>query len=159
MIIDIPKLSPEGSSFVGETSGAILELEQDKYAHSDGPIQYDLFAYIVSHELIVKGVIKAPIALLCGRCAGFFSTFLVVSSFLRAYPITEGVEKVDLSADIREDVLLEIPNYPSCSWEGSGVCPHSGVNLDEMKIKEMPPEASSWNILDNLDRSSTNKNK
>ncbi|HMP89916.1 MAG TPA: DUF177 domain-containing protein [Kiritimatiellia bacterium] len=158
MIIEIAKLSPDGSSYIGELPGEILDLDQDKFAHADGPVHCDLFAYLVSHELIVKGTIKAPIKLLCGRCAGFFSTFLVVSSFLRAYPITEGVDKVDLSEDIREDVLLEIPNYPACSWEGSGVCPHSGVNLDEMKIEEMPPENSPWSILDNFDGSSSHKN-
>lgn len=152
MIIEIAKLSPEGSQLTGEIPGSILELEQDKYAHSDGPITYDFFAYVVSHELIVKGTLKAPLSMLCGRCAEFFSTFITVSSFLRAYPITEGVEKVDLTDDIREDIIIEIPSYPSCSWEGNGVCPFSGVNIDEMKLNEKLPDDNPFGILDNLDR-------
>lgn len=155
MKIDIPKLSPEGSTYTGELPETLLGLDQDKFARGAGPIQYELFAYLVSHELIVKGTIQAPISLLCGRCAGFFSTFLVVSSFLRAYPITDGVDSVDLTEDIREDVLLEIPNYPVCSWEGSGVCPHSGIDLDEMKVKEVAPDNTPWSALDNLDGSSS----
>ena len=152
MIIDIPKLSPEGTQLAGEIPGEILGLEEDKFAHSDGPIQYDVFAYIVSHELIVKGVLKAPVALLCGRCAEFYSTFLVVSSFLRAYPISEGVEKVDLTDDIREDIIVEIPSYPACPYKGGGVCTFSGVNLDEMKLNEQLPSDGPFGILDKFDR-------
>jgi len=152
MIIEIAKLSPEGSQLNGEIPGSILELEEDKYAHSDGPIEYDFFAYVVSHELIVKGTLKAPVSMLCGRCAEFFSTFLTVSSFLRAYPISDGVEKVDLSSDIREDIILEIPSYPACPWEGKGACPFSGVNLDEMKLNEKLPDTTPWGILDKFDQ-------
>ncbi len=152
MIIEVAKLSPDGSSIVAEVPGTVLDLENDTFAHADGPIQVDLFAYVVSHELIVKGTLKAPVKLLCGRCAEFFSTFLTVSSFLRAYPISEGVDKVDLSEDIREDILMELPNYPACPWRGEGVCPFSGVDIAEMKRFERPPEDNPWGILDNLDR-------
>jgi uncharacterized metal-binding protein YceD (DUF177 family) len=152
MIIEIAKLSPEGSQLTGDIPGSILDLRDDKYAHDNGPIQYDFFAYVASQELIVKGTLKAPISMLCGKCAEFFSTFLNVSSFLRAYPITDGVEKVDLTEDIREDIILEIPSYPACPWEGKGVCPFSGVNIDEMKLNEKLPDANPWGILDNLDR-------
>lgn len=152
MIIEIFKLSPEGSTLTGEEPGEILELEHDKFVHSGGPISYNLFAYMAPHELIVKGTLTAPLAMLCGRCAEFFSTIITVSSFLHAYPIAEGVDKVDITPDIREDILIELPSYPTCPWKGNGVCPNSGVNLDEMKIKEALPRDSAWNILDNLDR-------
>ena len=152
MFIEVAKLSPDGTPLVGEIPDTILGLENDKFARPDGPIQYDLFAYVVSHELIVKGTFKAPFKLLCGRCAEFFSTFLTVSSFLRAYPISDGVEKVDLTEDIREDILVEIPTYPACDWQGEGVCPYSGVNLDEMKRFEAPPEDNPWGELDKFGR-------
>lgn len=152
MIIEIFKLSPEGSQLVGEDPGEILELENDKFAHAAGPVKYDLFAYMAPHELIVKGTLTAELSMLCGRCAEFFSTFITVSSFLHAYPVAEGVDKVDLTPDIREDILLEIPSYPSCPWKGGGVCPNSGVNLDEMKLKEALPSDGAWSALDDLDR-------
>lgn len=150
MIIDIPKLSPEGSTFTGELPASILQLDEDKFAHPDGPVTYDLFVYLVSSELIVKGRLEAPVKLLCGRCGGFFSTNLIVSSFLRGYPVSEGVDKVDITDDLREDLVLEIPSYPKCAYEGTGVCPFSGVNLDEMTVKEPPPVESPWSALDKL---------
>jgi uncharacterized metal-binding protein YceD (DUF177 family) len=150
MIIDIAKLSPEGSSFSGELPGSILQLEGDKFAHADGPVTYDFFAYLVSHELIVKGSLSAPIQLLCARCGGFYSTKITVSSFLRGYPVSDGVDKVDLSEDIREDLVIEIPSYARCSYEGSGVCPFSGVNLDELNVQAPPPMGGPWGVLDKL---------
>ena len=118
MIIEIPKISPDGSRYVGEDPGSVLDLEKDKFAHQDGPISYDLFAYVSSHELIVKGTLSAKISLRCGRCAGFFSTTLAVSSFLHAYPISEGVDQVDLTEDIREDILVEIPHLSHLFLDG-----------------------------------------
>lgn len=150
MIIEITKLPPEGSAYSAELPGSILELEEDKFAHADGPVKCDFFVYVVSHELIVKGTVEVPVKLLCGRCGGFFSTKLVVSSFLRGYPIAEGLETLDITADIREDVLVEIPTYPRCGYEGSGICPFSGVNLDELKVLEPPPVESPWSVLDKL---------
>jgi uncharacterized protein len=152
MKIDIAKLLPEGSSFVGELPGEILGLENDRFAHAVGPISYDVFAYLAAQELIVKGVFHAPVELLCGRCAGFFSTTLTISSFLRAYPISDTTESVDLTEDIREDILVEIPAYPKCAYEGSGVCPFSGVDLDELKLDEPPPLTDPWGDLDKLER-------
>lgn len=150
MIIDIPKLPLEGATFTGELPGAILQLENDKFVQAGGPVRYALFVYPVSQELIVKGTLEAPVNLLCGRCAGFFSTNLVVSSFLRGYPITEGLEKLDITEDIREDVLLEIPTYPRCGYEGTGMCPNSGVNLDDMQVKALPRLDNPWGALDKL---------
>ncbi len=150
MIIDIQKLSPDGNRFEVQEPGSILELEKDKFAHEDGMIDVDVYAQLVSRELVVRGSLRVPIRLLCSRCAGFFSTTLNVSSFLRAYPVQEGMETVDITADIREDILLEIPTYPSCPWKGTGVCPHSGVNLDEMTIPEPPSQNSTWDVLDRL---------
>ena len=150
MIIDLKKLSPEGSSYVGEDPGTILELDKDKFAHTDGPVQYDLFAYLTSHELIVKGTVSATVSLRCGKCAGFFSTMLTVSSFLHAYSVSRRVDQVDLTEDIREDILVEIPTYPSCSWTGGGVCPFSGENLEQMKQEEMHPVENAWSELDKL---------
>lgn len=150
MIIEIPKISPEGTTYQGELPADVLDLAEDKFAHAAGPVRYDLFVYIVSHEVIVKGVVEAPVKLLCGRCGDFFSTKLIVSSFLRAYPAADGMEKLDISGDIREDIVLEIPTYPRCGWEGTGVCPHSGVNLADLKVQAPPPVENPWSALDVL---------
>ncbi len=150
MIIELGKISSDGSAYREELSGDVLELEGDTFVRADGPVVCDFFVSLVPHEAIVKGSIEAQVSLLCSRCAGFFSTTIAVLDFLHVYPITEGTEKIDLGPDIREDVLLALPGYPRCGWEGEGICPHSGVNLEALKQEEPPPADSPWRVLDDL---------
>ena len=159
MIIEVPKVPPEGTEYVGEEPPELLDLEKDPFARADGPIRYELFAEKVGSELVVTGRLEAPVKLSCGRCGDFFSTTLEVSSFLHAYEISEGTETVDLSADIREDVLLELPAYPKCSWQGEGVCPFSGVNVAGLKLVEVLPEDNRWSVLDGLSPKPAKKKK
>ena len=150
MKIDVPKIPPEGTAYEGEDPGEILELEQDKFARADGPVTYSFFVQKVAREVVVTGRVTAPLKLLCGRCGDFFSTTLVISSFLRAYEFSEGLAVIDVTADIREDILLELPAFPKCSWEGDGVCPFSGVDVSKLKVPEVPEVDNRWNALDSV---------
>ncbi|HMP73839.1 MAG TPA: hypothetical protein PKE55_11315 [Kiritimatiellia bacterium] len=128
----------------------MLDLEGDRFVRPEGPVEFDFFLQLIPHELIVTGTVQSEVKVLCGRCAGFFSTTLRVSSFLRAYPIQDGAETVELTEDVREDLLLEIPSYPSCSWDGEGICPFSGVDLNELKQPPAPARAECWDELNRL---------
>ncbi len=151
MIIEVERISEDGSTYEGAEPGAVLELEKDKFAHADGPVRYRVEARIVSRQVVVRGRLTADVSLLCGRCGGFFSTRIEVSSFLRAFSISDGTETLDLTADFREDILLELPSYPACAWEGGGgVCPYSGVYVDDRKGQVEPGGDNRWDALDQL---------
>jgi len=153
VIIQVPKVSPEGTDYIGEESPSILGLDDAKLVRIEGPIAYELRAEIVSHELIVQGRLAVKAAIECSRCAEFFSTTAEVSSLLRAYDVPEGTEDVDLTADIREDVLLAIPPFPVCSEGCKGLCPQCGRNLNEgaCSCKPAAKEGSdNWGELDKL---------
>lgn len=150
MIIDVPKIPPEGTTFTGEDPAEILDLAQDKYLQPDGPVRYALFAQHVGSEVVVQGRIDTRLKMLCGRCAGFFARDVENVEFVHSYEVTAATETLDLSADIREDVLLALPAYPKCTWQGEGVCPFSGVNLGDLIIPETPVEDQRWAALDGL---------
>lgn len=159
MIIDVPKISPDGSEYEGEEPGEVLELENDPFARAAGPVRYWLTAQKLGSEVVVQGRLSVDIKLLCGRCGDFFSTTLVVSSFLHAYEISDGVDSIDLNPDLREDILLEMPGYPKCTWEGEGVCPFSGVNLAELRLPETHATDDRWAALDGLEKPAAVKKK
>jgi len=148
MKIEVAKVSPAGSVYEGEEAGSALGLEEDPFARAAGPVRYRLEAQVVSGQLVVRGEVRSTVALLCVRCGEFFSTSVKVSSFLRAYPSVKAGDVVDVSSDIREDVLLELPSYAVCSWEGDGVCPYSGINVREMPWGHGPPGDDRWDALD-----------
>lgn len=148
--IETSQLSEDGFRMEGEEPGELLELAKDPVARSDGPIRYDLTVEPAGTELVVRGVVEAPVRLVCSRCAHFFSTTVRVSSFLHAYEWAEHPEVLDVSADVREDLLLEIPGFPLCDADCKGLCAQCGRDLNEGPCGCPPPEAgpSPWSVLD-----------
>ena len=151
MIIELPKLHFEGEQVTGEEPAELLKLGDAALIQSVGPIQYGLFVQLVGHELVVQGQISTVLAATCGRCAEIFSTNLMISDFLRTFEVTDGQEAVDVTDDIREEVLLNLPHYPLCSTECKGLCPQCGGNLN---IKPCKCRAKTsdlrWSGLDDL---------
>ncbi len=151
MLIEIPKVSPEGTRYEGEESQEFLELEEDRFVEPLGPVRYNVFAQVASNQLVVRGRVESALKLLCSRCAEYFSTTVADSSFLRAYELMAGTETVDISGDIREALLLKIPPYPVCSPDCRGLCPQCGKNLNQGLCSCRPPEGPSpWDDLNRL---------
>ncbi len=150
--IETTQIGENGYTVSGEEPGALLELEQDPVARTDGPIQYELTVEQAGQELVVRGQVEAPVQLRCSRCAQFFSTTVRVSSFLHAYEWAEHPEFLDVSADVREDLLLEIPGFPLCHGGCKGLCAQCGQDLNEGPCGCKPPEQgpSPWSALDQL---------
>lgn len=144
------QIGENGYSVSGEEPGELLDLAHDPVARAAGPIRYDLTLERAGRELVVRGRLEAPLRLRCSRCAQFFSTTARVSSFLRAYEWADHPEFLDVSADVREDILLEIPGFPLCRAGCKGLCPQCGQDLNEGACGCVPPEggASRWAALD-----------
>ena len=150
--IETSQLGEDGFRVDGEASGDLLDLATDPVARAAGPIRYDLTVEPAGKDLLVRGRVEAPLRLRCCRCAQFFSTMATVSSFLHAYDWDEHPEHLDVSADVREDLLLEIPGFPLCDTRCKGLCPQCGQDLNSGTCGCPPPgEAPSpWSVLDGL---------
>jgi uncharacterized protein len=57
----------------------------------------------------------------------------------------DGPEIVDLTDQMREDILLALPPYPHCDWNGQNVC--KGAVRESI---ESPGESHAWDELDKL---------
>lgn len=132
MILEIPKLPPEGERFTGEEPPDLLDLEPTSGIEVRSPVSYDLFAQVVTGELLVRGRVRAEVAQSCARCGDLFSTMVEDSSFLCAYPLRESTLEVDVSPDLRERILLRLPMVARCSESCRGVCPQCGANRNRV---------------------------
>lgn len=151
MIIEIPKLDPDGEQISGEEPVEILGLEPKDPVQVKGPVGVEVFAQQVGKELVVTGSLTLETAAACGRCAEMFSTNLTISDFLRAFEITDGQDEIDLTDDIREEVLLHLPRYPVCSPDCKGLCPQCGHNLNDGACGcEVSRGDVRWSGLDDL---------
>lgn len=152
MIILVARIPEEGSHYEGSDPGSILQCEESRFVRNVGEVAYRLYAQVVSGELIVSGELSAGMELRCGRCSDFFSTTVAVSDFLRAYSAPEGTDSVDITEDLREEMLLHVPAFAVCGEGCKGVCPQCGANLNEgacaCAAKDKP---SAWSALDGLD--------
>ena len=148
--IETTQIGEDGYAVAGEEPGDLLDLEQDPVARAAGPIRYELTVERAGPELVVRGQVEAPLRLRCSRCAKMFSTIARVSSFLHAYDWAENPEVLDVSADVREDLLLEIPGFPLCGTGCKGLCSRCGQDLNEGPCGCAPPEEapSPWSALD-----------
>ena len=152
MIIEIAKVSPEGSHYTGEESPEILDLENGQGSRAREPVKYDLVARVISGQLVLQGKIEAELDIECSRCTDFFSTTVGDSSFLRAYDLADDTETVDVTPDIREEILLRLPHFPICRDDCKGLCPQCGKDLNKGACECGPPSrGDSWRALDNLD--------
>ena len=149
---DTSQLGHEPLELTGEEPGELLDLARDPIAREDGPIRYDLVLDAAGEDLIVTGAVEAPLKLRCARCAQFFSTTVRVSSFLHAYELAEHPVKLDVSTDVREDLLLEIPGFPLCEASCKGLCAQCGQNWNAAACGCAPVEdvLSPWEALTHL---------
>lgn len=152
MIIETAKIPADGKVFEGEDPASVMELEKDKFLREKGPVLYHLFAEVVSGRLIVRGAVEVELKMQCSRCADFFSTRLKDSAFLRAYDLTGDQDVVDITPDLREDLLLQIQPFSLCDEGCKGLCPQCGANLNKEPCGcEIRSSGGAWSELDQLD--------
>jgi len=153
IVFNLLRIPPDGElELAGEISGDVLDLDRDPVARADGPVSYALIARFAGESVLVRGSASAPVKLLCSRCARFFSTSVRISAFLRAYPRQADADSLDVTEDVREDLLCELPAYPACrNGDCKGLCARCGKDLNFGPCDCPPPPADdAWAALDGL---------
>ena len=147
MKVHVLQIPPDGMQLEGEEPADILELDSAR-ARATGPIEYSLDIGLSEGGLFATGTLAVPIECDCVRCLEKFSRTLVVDDFACQVEL-EGREMVDLTEQVREDILLTLPAYPHCDWNGEKVC--------KAQFRDAPSEAEPlddhrdvWKGLDHL---------
>jgi len=158
LLINLRHLEETPVTLKGELPPAELDLGlRDDLVRAEKPLEYDLEAQLVDHELLVRGNLRLPLHCVCVRCLKAFEFELELKRWTQLLPLA-GEEKVSLVGDcvdltpfVREDILLEFPQHPLCESGCRGL-PKTSVG----KIKQ-PSNAgqseekpSAWAALDKL---------
>ena len=151
LIITTGRLRDKPEILYGEEPNSALELEFGESISARGPLKYDLRVQLISGELIVRGRLSIAITCRCARCGGNFDGKIEISDFFRSFTLESQNELINLTPDVREDILLALPMVVLCSADCRGLCPGCGANLNREKCKcRRPPRANVWNALDDL---------
>ena len=144
----------------GTESADVLELpaDADPPLAPAGDIEYRLSAVMAGADLIVTGSASVPLATVCARCLDDIRVPISVKNLCFHFEKVRDLE-VDLTEDVREELLLAVPSCFYCSPDCKGICPVCGANLnhascacDRTPAEPGPDPAapSPWDQLDAL---------
>jgi uncharacterized protein len=149
MKINIKRISADGEQLSGTEPSSIMELDEPdiRFQHE---IEYNLFAQLQGQALLVTGTLDTPATLRCSRCLRTFTQPLRVAQFVFHQELT-GEDFVDLTANIREDIILELPQRALCHDQCRGLCPTCGKDLNEGDCQCAPSvHDARWHALDKI---------
>ena len=136
LIIDASRVDPEGEQLEGEVGCVDID---EEFVKPFGGVRYRLKAQVFGTELLVRGRLEQDFDLVCSRCGKDFDDTIRVEDFTASFEVAENSPEVDVTEEIRESVLLELPNFPLCDENCVGI---------EQK-SEMPTD-DRWGALDAL---------
>ena len=150
MKIHLNRFPTEGLHIEGEEPHEILQIQDELY-RPISPVRYSLDVGLSDGGLFATGTLAVDLDMECVRCLNRFTYALEVPDFAVQVELSSS-ETVDLTEEIREDILLALPPHPHCDWNGAKPC--AGV-LEIKKIHESEPPAelegkNPWNTLDQL---------
>jgi uncharacterized protein len=160
-VTDLPS---EGVDLDGTVPMSVLEIEDDdgRFEYPE-ELSYHLHLSQLGDDLLVSsGHLAVNIRAMCDRCAEYYDLRLETDDVCHRYEKVAG-EVVDLTDDVREDILIVFPQSCLCSEDCRGLCPVCGANLnegdcgceipdddDEEEEEEAADGRNPWGALDKL---------
>ena len=143
MRVHVNQIPAQGLHLEGEEPASILELNDPTFRPRTG-IRWSLDIGLSDGGLFATGKLAADLEMTCVACLRKFTYPLRVDDFATQVEL-KSPETVDLTDQMREDILLALPPYPHCDWNGQNVCKGA-----LRKVKESPGESHTWDALDKL---------
>jgi uncharacterized protein len=156
MKIHLLQVPETGMPFAGEESGDFLELPAEGHARAVGPVRYHLEVGRNDQSLWATGSLSLDLELQCARCGEKFIYPLELNDVALQIDLS-GPELIDLTPQVREDILLALPAYPHCEWVEGNVCvaqertsatPNDSAAADA--DNGAPASSPAWGELDRL---------
>ena len=148
MKVHLNQIPPEGLHVEGEEAHDILELE-DPIVQVAGPVRYSLDVGVSGPGLFATGSLEVDLDVECVRCLEHFHYALKVPAFAMQTEL-DGRETVDLTPFMREDILLALPSYPHCDWNGEKVCAGPRPSPSGESARPVRIESKAWDALNKL---------
>jgi uncharacterized protein len=149
MKINVKRIPADGESLSGSEPASIMELDEPdvRFEHE---VEYDFFAQVQGSALLVTGKLRTPATLRCSRCLKTFAQPLCVEQFVFHQELA-GEDFADLTANIREDIILELPQRALCRPDCKGLCPVCGGDWNESACQCQSSRGDlRWHALDQI---------
>lgn len=154
MKIHLRQIPEDGMHLETEESADFLALPEGDHVRPVGPVRSSLDVGTSGDSLWATGELAVDLELHCVRCLEPFVYPLHVPDLALQIELPT-TETVDLTPELREDILLALPAHPHCDWSGERVCP-GGVEARAETTglasgtDDRPQMPSAWEKLDQL---------
>ncbi|MEM9400802.1 MAG: hypothetical protein AAF984_11395 [Verrucomicrobiota bacterium] len=150
MIIDLRDISDQGDELEGELPASDYDLPMDSFEQWK-PITYRFHTQLVGNEFVVRGKLDTCCVVKCDRCLDLIDWKVENVAFYHSYKVQRD-DSIDLTLDIREDILLSLPMTFACKLDEQPRCQRKSKSYlkehDEfanLRNKEI------WEALDHLE--------
>ena len=127
MKIYVNRIPEEGVREEVSYDPSSLDAQRDD-VRLDAPVTVSSFVVKTEGELVVQAEIRARAQMSCARCLELFDTPLQAEATL-SYPVAP-TDVIDITEDIRQELMLAYPMVPVCRSECRGLCATCGQNLN-----------------------------
>jgi len=150
--IPLHVLTNNWTEFDGVEPVSFLDIPDTEIMRFPHEVKYRLRAQLVTGGVLVEGTVETAIEAQCGRCLKEFERKVVHEDICHFYDDL-GHDLLDVTEDIREDMILAIPINPVCTEDCQGLCPDCGDDLNEApcNCREQRTNKSVWKDLDDFE--------
>jgi len=152
--IDVRQLGPGDTEFSWTVTAPELGLGNEK--EFQYPISIEVKALKIGARVMVSGMARCRVGLACRRCSEPFGKDLeaeVAVEYREGTPprrkedvIEDGdrdaswytAPLIDLADDLRQILLVAVPEYPLCGENCRGLCPVCGANMNAVTCSCLP---------------------
>ena len=128
MNIYVSRVPPEGLQDHARYAPSAMDMDRTDI-HLRDPFDVDASIMLADRELVVNVQIQCPARMTCARCLEEFSRTLTPTA-LFSYP-AQASDVVDITDDVRQEILLAYPMIPVCRPDCKGLCSTCGQNLNQ----------------------------
>ena len=150
LVINKHQIPESGMDVETTLPASILEIDDPERVVEMTPIVCELKAALLNDDLIVRGDATVIAQCRCDRCLEDVEVDIYADDI--CIVVENCPDKVDLTNDIREDILLAFPQTYLCKEDCKGLCFQCGINLnnEQCQCGEVVENNSPWNALDSL---------
>ena len=112
LIIDLATLPEEGKKIAGTIDASIFQLSE-RDPQPKGPLAFELQVQRFESEVLLQGKLSCPFEFECVRTLHPFLKTISLPAAAVAIEVGNFGE-IDATEALREELLLEIPNHPTC---------------------------------------------
>lgn len=127
MKINVSRVPEEGLTEHATYDPSGMDMERLDI-HLKEPFEVDAKIALADKELVVQTQIKAPVVYSCARCLDEFPA-TVQTQQLFSYRVAP-TDVVDITDDVRQEIILAYPMFPICQPDCKGLCTTCGQNLN-----------------------------